>query len=130
MLFIIFILLTLIFIFALRHRPRIIQLGTFKFAQHIHVKSHPFYIEEVEFADSQAAIHGYFNIAPALQNRAEVLESTYDFFDFYTVVLRFEDCTMKLVRQLNKVRLIKSEFPVGIAEFENLIAPIAYNKEK
>ena len=130
MLFIIFTFLSLIFYLALRHRPHTIQLGTFKFAQNVTLGSHAFYIEEVEFRDSQAAIHGYFNIAPALQNRANVLESTYDFFDFYTVVLRFDDCTMKLVRQLNKVRLIKSEFPVGIAEFEQLIAPIAYNKEK
>ena len=129
MLFIILIALSLIFTLALRHRPHLISLGNFKFAKFVNVGEQQFYIEEVEFRDSQAAIHGYFNIAPMLQNRAEVLETSYDFFDFYTVVLRFDDCTMKLVRQLNKVRLIKSEFPVGIAEFEQLIVPIAYNKE-
>ncbi len=130
MLFIIFILLSLIFYSALHYRPHLISLGNFKFAKYSKIDSLSFYIEEVEFNDSQAAIHGYFNIVPMLQNRAEVLESSYDFFDFYTVVLRFEDCTLKLVRQLNKVRLIKSEFPVGIAEFEQLIVPIAYNNQK
>ena len=130
MLPVIFMVLGGIFYFAIRHRPHLIRLGNFKFARFVKVGKQKFYIEEVEFRDSQATIHGYFNIVPMLQNRAEVLETDYDFFDFYTVVLRFEDCTMKLVRQLNKVRLIKSEFPVGIAEFEQLIVPIAYNKEK
>ncbi|OOF46874.1 hypothetical protein BKK51_01290 [Rodentibacter trehalosifermentans] len=80
MLWIIFIALSLIFYVVLHHRPHIIQIGHFNHAKFVNVENKTFYIEEVEFRDSQAAIHGYFNITPALQNRAEVLETPIRFF--------------------------------------------------
>ena len=79
MLFIIFILLSLIFYSALHYRPHLISLSSFKFAKYSKVDSLSFYNGEVEFNDSQATIHSYFNIVPMLQNQADVLESSYNF---------------------------------------------------
>ena len=112
----------------LRRKPRLLGLGRFQFAKIIQHNQQQYYIEEVVFADRQQAIHGYFRLVPMLQQYGNVLESEYDFFDFYSVVLRFEDCSMKLVRRLNYVRLIKSEKPVAISDFEQQIASIAYRE--
>ncbi|MDG2953653.1 hypothetical protein P7M11_02785 [Bisgaard Taxon 10/6] len=128
MLFILLFIFSLIFIFAIRQKPRLLHFGTFRFAKTICHNQQRFYLEEVAFENRQQAIHGYFQLAPALQNYGKVQETEYDFFDFYSVVLRFDDCTMKLVRRLDNVRLIKSEQPMSIAEFEQQIADIAYRE--
>ena len=128
MLFILLFIFSLIFIFAIRKKTRLLHFGTFRFAKTITHNQHRFYLEEVVFDNRQQAIHGYFQLAPALQNYGKVQETEYDFFDFYSVVLRFDDCTMKLVRRLDNVRLIKSETPMSIAEFEQHIAEIAYRE--
>lgn len=128
MLFILLLILSAIFIFAVRQKTRLLHFGTFRFAKTITHNQQRFYLEEVAFDNRQQAIHGYFQLAPALQNYGEVQETEYDFFDFYSVVLRFDDCTMKLVRRLDNVRLIKSETPMSIAEFEQQIAEIAYRE--
>ena len=128
MLFILLLILSAIFIFAVRQKTRLLHFGTFRFAKTITHNQHRFYLEEVAFDNRQQAIHGYFQLAPALQNYGKVQETEYDFFDFYSVVLRFDDCTMKLVRRLDNVRLIKSETPMSIAEFEQQIAEIAYQE--
>ncbi|AGO17400.1 hypothetical protein K756_11565 [Glaesserella parasuis ZJ0906] len=98
MLFILLFIFSLIFIFAIRKKTRLLHFGTFRFAKTITHNQHRFYLEEVTFDNRQQAIHGYFQLAPALQNYGKVQETEYDFFDFYSVVLRFDDCTMKLVR--------------------------------
>lgn len=128
MLFILLLILGVIFIFAVRQKTRLLHFGTFRFAKTITHNQQRFYLEEVAFDNRQQAIHGYFQLAPALQNYGKVQETAYDFFDFYSVVLRFDDCTMKLVRRLDNVRLIKSETPMSIAEFEQQIAEIAYRE--
>lgn len=128
MLFILLLILSAIFIFAVRKKPHLLHFGTFRFAKTITHNQQRFYLEEVAFDNRQQAIHGYFQLAPALQNYGKVQETAYDFFDFYSVVLRFDDCTMKLVRRLDNVRLIKSETPMSIAEFEQQIAEIAYQE--
>lgn len=128
MLFILLLILSAIFIFAVRQKTRLLHFGTFRFAKTITHNQQRFYLEEVAFDNRQQAIHGYFQLAPALQNYGEVQETEYDFFDFYSVVLRFDDCTMKLVRRLDNVRLIKSETPMSIAAFEQQIADIAYQE--
>ncbi|MDG2962845.1 hypothetical protein [Exercitatus varius] len=128
MLFILLLILSVIFIFAVRQKPRLLHFGTFHFAKTITHNQQRFYLEEVAFDNRQQAIHGYFQLAPVLQNYGEVQETAYDFFDFYSVVLRFDGCTMKLVRRLDNVRLIKSEQPMSIAEFEQQIAEIAYRE--
>ena len=128
MLFILLLILSAIFIFAVRQKTRLLHFGTFRFAKTITHNQQRFYLEEVAFDNRQQAIHGYFQLAPALQNYGKVQETEYDFFDFYSVVLRFDDCTMKLVRRLDNVRLIKSETPMSIAEFEQQIAEIAYQE--
>ncbi|WP_373767183.1 hypothetical protein [Glaesserella sp.] len=128
MLFILLLILSAIFIFAVRQKPRLLHFGTFRFAKTITHNQQRFYLEEVAFDNRQQAIHGYFQLAPALQNYGKVQETAYDFFDFYSVVLRFDDCTMKLVRRLDNVCLIKSETPMSIAEFEQQIADIAYRE--
>lgn len=128
MLFILLFIFSLIFILAIRKKTRLLHFGTFRFAKTITHNQHCFYLEEVAFDNRQQAIHGYFQLAPTLQNYGKVQETEYDFFDFYSVVLRFDDCTMKLVRRLDNVRLIKSETPMSIAEFEQQIAEIAYQE--
>lgn len=128
MLLVLCLIFILIFVLLLRRKPRLLGLGRFQFAKIIQHNQQQYYIEEVVFADRQQAIHGYFRLVPMLQQYGNVLESEYDFFDFYSVVLRFEDCSMKLVRRLNYVRLIKSEKPVAISDFEQQITSIAYRE--
>ena len=81
----------------------------------------------MSFADYQAAIHGYFVLANALEGRGVLRDSRYDFFDFYSVVLCFDDGTLRLLRLVDKVRVVKSDKPINIDEFERLIAGVMYD---
>lgn len=128
MLLILVLLFIIIGVMIFRRQPYFISLGQAQKSKTIYSNQQRFYIEEVEFSDYQQAIHGYFNIVPELQKYAAVLEVEYDFFDFYSVALRFEDCTMRLLRLVNKVRLIKSSQPISIDEFEQAIQPFAYRE--
>lgn len=112
----------------MRRQPCLLPRGKCVLARTIAHQQRRYYVEEVAFANRQQAIHGYFRLVPALLAHGEVRESTYDFFDFYTVALRFDDCSMKLVRRLNNVRLIKSMEPLPLEEFERQIAAIAYRE--
>lgn len=118
---IILILVALLY-WQLNKPARLLTLGHFIQAKSVG----EFYIEEVAFDDYQGAIHGYFELVPLLRQRGNIIEEQYDFFDFYSVVIAFDDCTLKLVRMIDKVRLIKSVEPMAIADFENAIAMIAY----
>ena len=90
------------------------------------VQGERFYLEESIFSDYQQAIHGYFRLTADLMVSAEVVASEYDFFDFYSVVLRFEDCTLALLRRIDTVRLVKSAHSMEIDQFRAQIASIAY----
>ena len=97
------------------------------FAKIINHQGHKLYIEQVSFADYQAAIHGYFVLTSALEGRDVLRDSRYDFFDFYSVVLCFDDDTLRLLRLVDKVRVVKSDKPINIDEFERLIAGVMYD---
>lgn len=107
-------------------KRRLLTLGTFCFAKTISHHHQQYDIEEVAFSDYQGAIHGYFRLVSALQAYGEVKSSDYDFFDFYSVVLQFDDCTMRSLRRIDRVRLIKSHQPMSIDEFKREIETFAY----
>lgn len=119
------IIVILVLLYRQLNKPaRLLTLGRFVGAKNVG----EFYIEEVAFDDYQGAIHGYFKLVPLLRQHGVILEERYDFFDFYSVVIAFDDCTLKLVRMIDKVRVIKSHQPMAIAKFEHAIATVVYQR--
>ncbi|KGQ69646.1 hypothetical protein A1D23_08935 [Chelonobacter oris] len=107
-------------------QPRILKRGRFKRAHSVCLGGRQYYIEDVVFEDYQQAIHGYFKIVSDLYQCAVPLEVEYDFFDFYSVIIRFEGATVRLLRCVDKVRLIKSMQAMPIQTFEQAVESIAY----
>lgn len=107
-------------------KSRYLPLGRFNGAKTIRVNGDDFYLEEVCFTNYQQAIHGYFQLSYHLYDAERVQEEYYDFFDFYSVALGFEDCSMRLLRIVNRVRLIKSNRYIPLTEFEECIQSFAY----
>ncbi|WP_066802682.1 hypothetical protein [Moraxella oblonga] len=83
-------------------------------------------VEEVAFDDYQGAIHGYFRLVPVVLALGQVCEERYDFFDFYSVAVRFESHSARLLRLVDKVRLVQSDRPMDLEEFERQISTFAY----
>ena len=69
MLFILLLILSAIFIFAVRQKTRLLHFGTFRFAKTITHNQQRFYLEEVAFDNRQQAIHGYFQLADRKSTR-------------------------------------------------------------
>lgn len=83
-------------------------------------------VEEVAFDDYQAAIHGYFRLVPIVLALGKVCEERYDFFDFYSVAVRFENHSARLLRLVDRVRLVQSDRAMDLDEFERQIPSFAY----
>ena len=45
----------------------------------------------------------------------------FDYMDFSHSIYRFDDFTLYLVRRIDKIRLIKSDKPMAISDFEQSI---------
>lgn len=112
----------LLTLWASRRPPRLLRRGVFRKRRRVD----GFYIEEVVFKDYQAAISGYFRLSADLYGYGEVCETRYDFLDFYSVMMRFPDCTLRLVRIIDRVRLIKSTAPMSMDAFGQASAAVAY----
>lgn len=109
------------------HKPtRHLPLGRFVAQKTFHINGNYYTIEEVAFDDYQEAIHGYFCLVPAVLALGQVCEERYDFFDFYSVAVRFSDRSARLLRLVDKVRLIQSDTPIPLDDFEQIISQFAY----
>ena len=118
--------LILVLCALLSARPRLLRRGKpGKRAWRV-VQGERFYIEESIFSDYQQAIHGYFRLTADLMSDKQLVASAYDFFDFCSVVLRFDDCTLALLRRIDTVRVVKSARSMEIDQFRAQIASIAY----
>lgn len=102
-------------------RPqRRLPLGRHVYAKQIEIQGATFYLEETAFPDYHQAIHNYYRLIPDLSERAELLETQYSYLDWTNTILRFPDCTLQLVRRIDRILLIQSQSPMSIAEFERL----------
>lgn len=79
------------------------------------------YVEEVQFDDYHQALHHYFKLVDDVRAKGTVLEVKYSYLDWTYTVFRFADFTALLVRRVDRVRLIKSNRPMVIDEFEQFI---------
>ena len=107
-----------IYVFASKKENRWIKYGKFRRSRHLTIGQHSYYIEEVVFRDFHQAIHHYFKIIADLEAYADAIEVKYDYNDWSNTVFRFQNTTIKLVRRINKVYLIKSAHPISIDDFE------------
>ncbi len=106
------------FYLSARSKPRLIRYGRPQGRRCVHVGQRSYDIEVAAFDDYRQALHHYFLIVPEIQESAPLLEVKYDFMDWTNALMRFEPFTVQLVREVDKIRLIKSHQPVSIARFE------------
>nr|WP_314738895.1 hypothetical protein [uncultured Haemophilus sp.] len=115
-----FIFAILLFYFIGKRPARLLSRGKLIRSQQIELQGKMFYLEEVAFADYHQALHHYFYLIPLFSDRKDLLETKYSYLDWTDTTLRFPDCTLQLVRRVNKIILMKSHTPMSIAEFEQL----------
>ncbi|WP_139314920.1 hypothetical protein [Saccharicrinis aurantiacus] len=106
--------------FATHNQSRYIKLGRFVGSKQQVIGHHNYYIEEVKFKSSHESLHNFYQIVYDIAKYNKVLEVKYDLYDWTHAIYRFEDATIGLsnLRSLSKVRLVKSEIPLSIDEFE------------
>ncbi len=118
MLLIFFFSLAALFVWLISRPTRYLKQGKFSQAKNVRISDRTYYLEEVIFADYHQALHHYFQLLDDVQLLGNALEVKYDYLDWTNTILRFPNFTVQLVRAVNKVRLIKSENVMPIAEFE------------
>ncbi|MDO4230045.1 MAG: hypothetical protein Q4C98_09540 [Capnocytophaga sp.] len=75
-------------------------------------------VEEVSFETSKDSVHHIYLIVNELLLRKGLLETKYDWYDWSSNFLKYEDVTVRLFRFGEKIRLVRSTFPISIEEFE------------
>ncbi|OOF37240.1 hypothetical protein [Rodentibacter heidelbergensis] len=116
---------TTIIFYLIGKRPvRLLKRGKRLRSEYIEIQENRFYLEEVAFSDYHQALHHYFYLIPQFSNRRDLLETKYNYLDWTDTILRFSDCTLQLVRRIDKILLIKSQTPMNISEFERLTKEI------
>ncbi|WGE66832.1 hypothetical protein NYR77_07500 [Actinobacillus equuli subsp. haemolyticus] len=111
----------------LNHSPRLLHLGELQKMENIQLDNTVFYVEETRFATNNLAVNQYQHLAMYFYDRGKLLRYRHDWYDLCLTVFQFEDCSMWLWRRGNHIRLVKSQEPMELAEFEKKIAPIAYS---
>lgn len=114
------ILLVLIFSLIPRKQDSWIRHGILKRRARLTVNTHTYYLEEVEFDSYQEGLNKYYKIVADIAAYSKILEEKYDLYDWSFSIYRFEDTTVEVrhLRSLHCVRLIKSEKPLSIEDFE------------
>ena len=118
MLLIFFFSLATLFVWLISRPTRYLKQGKFSQAKNVLISDRTYYLEEVAFDDYHQALHHYFTLLDDALLLGKALEVKYDYLDWTNTILRFPNFTVQLVRAVNKVRLIKSEKTMSIAEFE------------
>lgn len=126
------ILCLLFVVIGYRHKryTRRLPLGRFVGHKRFVVEGIAYDVEEVAFSDYQAAIRGYFRLVPVVLSLGKVCEERYDFFDFYSVAIRFEHSSVRLLRLVDKVRLVQSRQAVDLDTFAEHLSRFAYQDLK
>lgn len=108
------------------HLPtRWLNAGRLDFRRHVYVNGRCYYIEQVAFADYQQALTQYIRLLNQLETRASLREFQSDYLDWTSALLRFDGYCIHLVRCIDKIRLIKSEHAMSLAEFEQDLTALA-----
>ncbi len=107
-----------IFLYVSKKEIRWIKYGNYQRSKHIKINQHKYYLEEVIFKDFHKAIHHYFKIVADIAAYDDTLEVKYDYNDWSNTIFRFEHTTIKLVRCVDKVQLIKSSNSISVEDFE------------
>ncbi len=97
-----------------------IQHGRFKYSKHMNVNKHKYYVEEVDFNGYQEALHKFYKIVADTDSLGEAKQTKYDLYDWTYIIFEFENCIIELrhLRGINSVRLIKSNSPLSLEEYE------------
>lgn len=123
--FLTFLLMAAAVLYAVARRPRPwLTRGKRLQARFVEIEQQRFYLEEVGFADYHQALHNYFYLIPQFNERHGLRQVKYNYLDWTDTILQFDDCTLQLVRRIDKIRLIKSENPLSIEQFERLVAKL------
>lgn len=75
-------------------------------------------IEEVSFETGKDSAHHIYLVVNELLLREGLLETKYDWYDWSSNYLRYEDVTVRLFRFDKKIQLVRSTFPISIEDFE------------
>ena len=101
-----------------RRPARVLKHGKLQIRECFHTGAGTFYVEEVAFADYQDALNQYFRLLDDVQALGEVLDTRFSYLDWTDTTLRFAHGTVRLVRCIDRVRMIQSLVPLSFDAFE------------
>jgi hypothetical protein len=108
------------FFLLIRKEKRWMNYGYNKQNRYIFGNTHKYYLEEVQFDSFNESLNKYFKICEEIGNYGKVVDTKYDLYDWSSSIIEFEDTTIEIqhLRSLKKVRIIKSEKPISIEDYE------------
>lgn len=101
-----------------RKKDRVIRYGRYKGGRTIIINKQKYYLEESRFENYQMAIHYYFKIVSDIYDYGEIIEVKEDYYDWSNTVFRFEHSTIKLIRIIDKIIMMKSSEPITVMKIE------------
>jgi len=84
------------------------------------------YVERVGFKDWHVSLHNFYLISDRLCTGVSIIEQKWNYEDFCDIIIRLEDHTFLLTRQVEEIVLVRSYRPIPIEEFERIARPLLY----
>lgn len=105
---------------SIKEKSLWLKCGRFLDSDYLMINGNNYYIEEVEFDNYQQAMGSYGKIVKDSMKCGKVIDIKYDLYDWTISFIQFEKFTIviKHYRPLNRIRLIRSQMPVTILNFE------------
>ena len=118
-LFIIFLVMAVVLFWSVGP-SRMIPYGKLKKQSELHVNTHDYYLEEVQFDSYNEALSKTFKIVEEVSKYGKAVDVKYDLYDWSVSIFQFEENTIgiKYFRATHSVQLLKSKSPISIADFE------------
>lgn len=103
---------------------RIIREGKLLKSEMVLINGEQLYVEKVAFKDWHVCIHSFYVISDKLAEDHTIVEQRWDYNDFCNIIIRLEDYTYMLIRQVDAVALVRSFRPIPIDEFDAIAQPL------
>lgn len=114
---------------SIKEKSLWLKCGRFLDSDYLMINGNNYYMEEVEFDSYQQAMGAYGKIVKDSMKCGKVIDIKYDLYDWTISFIQFEKFTIviKHYRPLNRIRLIRSQMPVTILNFEK-DNPLEYSR--
>lgn len=103
---------------------RIMREGKLLRSEIVCLEGESFYVEKVAFKDWHVSIHSYYLISDRLAEGHAIVEQRWSYEDFCNITIRLDTFTYTLIRQVDKIALVRSFRSIPVDEFDRIAQPL------